>query len=140
MNIPEAEKCTSTSRWSANSKRNPTLDEIHSVSSITVISSVLQFSLILFSMRCRRSGASATERRTVFSTRNSALHSTGSMVLRSNSSYCQIFPVYGKIKFLKSFSSIKGGILHRLLFPRHKQPAACLQLLQTTIVFKIFSK
>ena len=31
---------------------------------------------------------------------------------------------------LKRFSSIKGRILHCLLFPRHKQPGARLQLLQ----------
>ena len=56
MNIPEAEKYASTIRQSPNSQKSSKLEEIHSVRSNTCISSVLQFSLIQFNMRCRRSG------------------------------------------------------------------------------------
>ena len=43
--------------------------------------------------------ASATERSAFFSTQNSALHCTGSIVSKSNSSLC----LYGKLGFLEMF-------------------------------------
>ena len=72
---------------------------------------------VLYAMSEIRS-ASATERRAFFSTRNSALHCTGSMVSKSN--FRSIYT--GSQGSLKCFSLIKGRILHCLLFPRHKQP------------------
>ena len=111
MNIPEAEKLASTSRQSANSQKSSKLEEIYSVRSSTFISSVLQFSLIQFNMRCRRSGLRQHINRTksIFLDSKFSFTLYRSIVSKSNSSQC----VYGKLGFLETifFNKITNSSL-----------------------------
>ena len=115
---------------------NPKLEEIHSVRSITFISSVLYFSLIQFNMHCRRSGLPQHNR-----TKSIFLVSKFSFTLHRIHRFRVILrSVYtGSWGSLKLFSSIKGRILHCLLFPSHRQPGAS-SYCKRRFVFKVFSR